>query len=105
LGKILPKLTGKLTGMAFQVPTPNVSVVDLTCRIDKSVSNDDVKATIKYVEISHFSMHIVWLIFLAISIFFIVGHHPSSGFHNLYYYIIPLRSCTLETKGEGERDM
>jgi hypothetical protein len=90
--------------MAFRVPTPNVSVVDLTCRIDKSASNDDVKVAIKYVEISHFSMHIVWLIFLAISVWFIVGHNPSSGFHNLYYYIIPLRSSTLATEGEGERD-
>jgi hypothetical protein len=47
VGKVLPELTGKLTGMAFRVPTPNVSVVDLTCRIDKSASNDDVKAAIK----------------------------------------------------------
>jgi hypothetical protein len=90
--------------MAFRVPTPNVSVVDLTCRIDKSASNDDVKAAIKYVEIPHFSMHIVWLIFLAISVWFIVRHHPSSDFHYLYYYTIPLRSSTLGTEGEGERD-
>lgn len=35
--------------MAFRVPTPNVSVVDLTCRLEKSASYDDVKAAIKYV--------------------------------------------------------
>ncbi|XP_006646946.3 glyceraldehyde-3-phosphate dehydrogenase GAPCP1, chloroplastic-like [Oryza brachyantha] len=47
VGKVLPELNGKLTGMAFRVPTPNVSVVDLTCRIEKSASYDDVKAAIK----------------------------------------------------------
>lgn len=48
VGKVLPDLNGKLTGMAFRVPTPNVSVVDLTCRLAKSASYEDVKATIKY---------------------------------------------------------
>ncbi|CAI9088038.1 OLC1v1022267C1 [Oldenlandia corymbosa var. corymbosa] len=48
VGKVLPELNGKLTGMAFRVPTPNVSVVDLTCRIAKSASYEDVKAAIKY---------------------------------------------------------
>ncbi|XP_019183246.1 PREDICTED: glyceraldehyde-3-phosphate dehydrogenase GAPCP1, chloroplastic-like [Ipomoea nil] len=48
VGKVLPALNGKLTGMAFRVPTPNVSVVDLTCRLEKSASYEDVKAVIKY---------------------------------------------------------
>ncbi|KAM0948688.1 putative glyceraldehyde-3-phosphate dehydrogenase (phosphorylating) [Dioscorea sansibarensis] len=48
VGKVLPELNGKLTGMAFRVPTPNVSVVDLTCRLEKNASYDDVKAAIKY---------------------------------------------------------
>nr|POF25135.1 glyceraldehyde-3-phosphate dehydrogenase gapcp2, chloroplastic [Quercus suber] len=48
VGKVLPQLNGKLTGMAFRVPTPNVSVVDLTCRLEKSASYEDVKAAIKY---------------------------------------------------------
>ncbi|KAK6934751.1 Glyceraldehyde 3-phosphate dehydrogenase, catalytic domain [Dillenia turbinata] len=48
VGKVLPALNGKLTGMAFRVPTPNVSVVDLTCRLEKSASYEDVKAAIKY---------------------------------------------------------
>jgi glyceraldehyde-3-phosphate dehydrogenase/erythrose-4-phosphate dehydrogenase len=47
--------------MAFRVPTPNVSVVDLTCRIEKSASYDDVKAAIKYVEFSFVTT--VWFLF------------------------------------------
>ena len=47
VGKVLPELNGKLTGMAFRVPTANVSVVDLTCRLEKSASYEDVKAAIK----------------------------------------------------------
>ena len=45
--KVIPELTGKLTGMAFRVPTVDVSVVDLTCRLEKSASFDEVKAALK----------------------------------------------------------
>jgi len=38
VGKVIPALNGKLTGMAFRVPVPDVSVVDLTCRLEKGVS-------------------------------------------------------------------
>ncbi|KAK7571831.1 hypothetical protein V9T40_014303 [Parthenolecanium corni] len=47
VGKVIPSLNGKLTGMAFRVPTPNVSVVDLTCRLGKPTSYDAIKAAIK----------------------------------------------------------
>merc|ERR1719436_2025361 len=47
VGKVLPALNGKLTGMAFRVPTPDVSVVDLTCRLEKGAKYDDIVATIK----------------------------------------------------------
>ena len=47
VGKVIPELNGKLTGMAFRVPTVDVSVVDLTCRLDKSATFDEVKAAIK----------------------------------------------------------
>merc|ERR1712027_43740 len=47
VGKCLPELNGKLTGMAFRVPTPDVSVVDLTCRIEKEASYDDIVAAVK----------------------------------------------------------
>ncbi|NIE53376.1 glyceraldehyde-3-phosphate dehydrogenase [Pantoea sp. Ap-870] len=47
VGKVLPELNGKLTGMAFRVPTPNVSVVDLTVRLEKPASYKDICAAIK----------------------------------------------------------
>jgi len=47
VGKVIPDLNGKLTGMAFRVPTPNVSVVDLTCRLQKGAKYEDICATIK----------------------------------------------------------
>jgi glyceraldehyde 3-phosphate dehydrogenase len=47
VGKVIPSLNGKLTGMAFRVPTPNVSVVDLTCRLEKGASYDEIKAAVK----------------------------------------------------------
>ncbi|KAH8291284.1 hypothetical protein KR054_010373, partial [Drosophila jambulina] len=47
VGKVIPSLNGKITGMAFRVPVPNVSVVDLTCRLDKPAKMDDIKKVIK----------------------------------------------------------
>ncbi|WP_223548508.1 type I glyceraldehyde-3-phosphate dehydrogenase [Aestuariivivens sp. NBU2969] len=47
VGKVIPELNGKLTGMAFRVPTPDVSVVDLTVRTEKAATWDDVKTALK----------------------------------------------------------
>lgn len=47
VGKVIPELSGKLTGMAFRVPTANVSVVDLTVRLSKEASYDDIIAALK----------------------------------------------------------
>ena len=47
VGKVLPNLNGKLTGMAFRVPTSDVSVVDLTVELDKSASYEDICAAMK----------------------------------------------------------
>merc|ERR1719316_868650 len=47
VGKVYPKVNGKLTGMAFRVPTPDVSVVDLTCKLAKPAKYDEIVATIK----------------------------------------------------------
>merc|ERR1712063_119660 len=47
VGKVIPELNGKLTGMAFRVPTPDVSVVDLTCCLERPAKYDDIVAVIK----------------------------------------------------------
>jgi glyceraldehyde 3-phosphate dehydrogenase len=47
VGKVIPELEGKLTGMAFRVPTIDVSVVDLTVRLEKSASYDEIVEAIK----------------------------------------------------------
>jgi len=47
VGKVIPSLNGKLTGMAFRVPTPDVSVVDLVARLEKGASYEQIKQTIK----------------------------------------------------------
>jgi glyceraldehyde 3-phosphate dehydrogenase len=47
VGKVIPELNGKLTGMAFRVPTPDVSAVDLTVRLEKGASYEDIKAAMK----------------------------------------------------------
>ncbi len=47
VGKVIPALNGKLTGMAYRVPTLDVSVVDLTCRLEKPATYDRIKETVK----------------------------------------------------------
>lgn len=47
VGKVIPEVNGKLTGMAFRVPTSNVSVVDLTVRTEKEATYEEVKAAFK----------------------------------------------------------
>jgi glyceraldehyde 3-phosphate dehydrogenase len=47
VGKVIPELNGKLTGMAFRVPTPDVSVVDLTVNLARPASYEEIKAAMK----------------------------------------------------------
>ncbi|HBU13358.1 MAG TPA: type I glyceraldehyde-3-phosphate dehydrogenase [Clostridiales bacterium] len=47
VGKVIPSLNGKLTGMSMRVPTADVSVVDLTCRLEKGATYDEIKACVK----------------------------------------------------------
>ncbi|PHH74677.1 hypothetical protein CDD82_4825 [Ophiocordyceps australis] len=47
VGKVIPDLNGKLTGMSMRVPTANVSVVDLTVRLEKSATYDQIKEVVK----------------------------------------------------------
>jgi len=55
VGEVIPALKGKLTGMAFRVPTTDVSVVDLTCRIERAASYDEIKAAVR--EASEGALH------------------------------------------------
>ncbi len=47
VGLVIPELKGKLTGMSFRVPVPNVSVVDLTCKLKKETTYEEIKAVMK----------------------------------------------------------
>jgi len=47
VGKVIPSLNGKLTGLSFRIPTQDVSVVDLVCRIEKEATYDEIKAAVK----------------------------------------------------------
>lgn len=47
IGKVIPSLEGKLTGMAFRVPTPNVSVVDLTVTLKTGATLEEILAELK----------------------------------------------------------
>lgn len=47
VGKVIPELNGKLTGMSFRVPVPDVSVVDLTARLEKPASYEAIKSVMK----------------------------------------------------------
>ena len=48
VGKVIPELNGKLTGMAFRVPTVDVSVVDLTCNLEKSATYEEICAAVRH---------------------------------------------------------
>jgi len=48
VGKVIPELNGKLTGMAFRVPVADVSVVDLTVRLAKPATYEQIKAAVKH---------------------------------------------------------
>ncbi len=60
VGKVIPSLNGKLTGMAFRVPTPNVSVVDLTCRLERGASYDEIVNAIKEASASELNGVLTW---------------------------------------------
>ena len=47
VGKVIPELNGKLTGLSIRVPTPDVSIVDLTCRIENAATYEEVKQAMK----------------------------------------------------------
>lgn len=46
-GKVIPELNKKLMGKAFHLPTPNVSIIDLTCYLEKAAKYEDIKKVVK----------------------------------------------------------
>lgn len=72
VGKVIPQLNGKLTGMSFRVPTANVSVVDLTARLDKGASYDEICNAIKEASEGPLKVNLFYVFFLKL---FIVGYY------------------------------
>merc|ERR1712032_1206822 len=60
VGKVLPDVNGKLTGMAFRVPTPDVSVVDLTCRLEQGANYEEIVEVIKRAAASDMAGILEW---------------------------------------------
>ena len=58
VGKVIKDLNGKLTGMSFRVPTLDVSVVDLTCKLNKGASYDEICQTIKEASEGQYKVYI-----------------------------------------------
>jgi len=79
VGKVLPALNGKLTGMAFRVPTPDVSVVDLTVRLEKGAKYDDIVAKVKEAAAGDMKGVLEWTDEEVVSTDF-VSHNASSIF-------------------------
>lgn len=77
VGKVIPALNGKLTGMAFRVPTADVSVVDLTVRLEKPAKYEEISATIKAASENELKGILAWTDDQVVSSDFIGDHHSS----------------------------
>jgi glyceraldehyde 3-phosphate dehydrogenase len=77
VGKVIPELNGKLTGMAFRVPTADVSVVDLTVRLAKPAKYEDIKAAIKKASENELKGILAYTEDEVVSTDFIGDHHSS----------------------------
>jgi len=77
VGKVIPELNGKLTGMAFRVPTADVSVVDLTVRLAKSAKYEDIKAAVKQASENELKGILAYTEDEVVSSDFIGDHHSS----------------------------
>ena len=64
VGKVIPSLNGKLTGMAFRVPTSDVSVVDLVVRLEKGATYDEIKQTIKAASEGELKVSLLFITFV-----------------------------------------
>lgn len=80
VGKVIPELNGKLTGMAFRVPVPDVSVVDLTVTLKKPATYEEIKAVVKAASESDNLKGTLFMGFLLSELFF---NHCNYHFRNL----------------------
>ena len=78
VGKVIPELNGKLTGMAFRVPTADVSVVDLTVRLEKGATYDEIKAVMKAASENEFKGILAYTEDKVVSSDFIGDSHAST---------------------------
>jgi len=77
VGKVIPELNGKLTGMAFRVPTPDVSVVDLTCTLKKGAKIEEINAAVKEASEGSMKGYLGFTDELVVSTDFISDEHSS----------------------------
>ena len=77
VGKVIPSLNGKLTGMAFRVPTADVSVVDLTCNLEKPATYEEICAVVKKASENEMKGIIEYVDDLVVSSDFISDEHTS----------------------------
>lgn len=77
VGKVIPALDGKLTGMAFRVPTADVSVVDLTCNLEKPATYEEICAVVKKASENEMKGVIEYVDDLVVSSDFISDEHTS----------------------------
>ena len=77
VGKVIPELNGKLTGMAFRVPTVDVSVVDLTCNLEKPASYEEICMAVKKASENEFKGVIEYVDEAVVSSDFIHDEHTS----------------------------
>lgn len=77
VGKVIPELNGKLTGMAFRVPTADVSVVDLTVRLERPAKYEEIKAAIKAASENELKGILAYTEDEVVSSDFIGDHHSS----------------------------
>merc|ERR1712241_564711 len=77
VGKVLPDVNGKLTGMAFRVPTPDVSVVDLTCRLENPATYEEICEVVKRAAASDMQGILDWTDDEVVSTDFV--SHPASS--------------------------
>ena len=77
VGKVIPELNGKLTGMAFRVPTVDVSVVDLTCNLEKPTTMEEICKAMKNASENEFKGIIEYVDEPVVSSDFISDEHTS----------------------------